>query len=162
MRLGFPSRSVFRAIWRQQRPDVVHVATEGPMGLSAIEAARSLGLPCTSSFHTNFDSYAEHYRIGLLEWGIKAYLRWIHNRCAATLVPTAVQAKDLRQQGYRRVKVWSRGIDTALFNPERRRQLICEPNGVSVKTISLSPLSVAWLPKRTYPWQSGQLKRHAR
>ena len=131
MRLGFPSRSVFRAIWRQQRPDLVHVATEGPMGLSAIEAARSLGLPCTSSFHTNFDSYAEHYRIGLLQYGIKAYLRWIHNRCAATLVPTSVQAKDLRDQGYRRVRVWSRGIDTTLFNPERRNPQLRQQWGVN-------------------------------
>lgn len=120
MRIGSPSTAHLAASWRAAPPDVVHVATEGPMGLSAIRAAASLRIPCTSSFHTNFDHYADHYRIGLLQTPIATYLRRVHNLCAATMVPTATQAEQLRRDGYRRVRVLSRGVDDGLFTPARR------------------------------------------
>lgn len=124
MRIGTPSKSTLTAIWRARRPDVVHVATEGPMGVSAILAAAELRIPCTSSFHTNFDQYTDHYRFGLFQGSIACYLKRVHNRCAATMVPTARQARELREQGYRRVCVLSRGVDDALFHPGRRRDAL--------------------------------------
>src|SRR5687768_9876708 len=63
LRLGLPARGTLRARWKSDRPDIVHVATEGPLGASAVSAARSLGIPVTSSFHTNFHAYARHYGI---------------------------------------------------------------------------------------------------
>lgn len=120
LKFGLPSKSLLRRAWTQQRPDIVHVATEGPLGWSAISAASSLGLPVTSDLHTNFDSYSRHYGVGWLQEAVKSYLRRFHNRTATTFVPTSRMAEDLRNQGYRSVQVVSRGVDTTLFSPRKR------------------------------------------
>src|ERR1700752_4207767 len=74
LRLGLPAGDVMRRSWSQQRPDVVYVATEGPLGWSAVRIARRLGIPVFSGFHTNFHSYAKHYRMGWLQDVIFRYL----------------------------------------------------------------------------------------
>jgi glycosyltransferase involved in cell wall biosynthesis len=122
MRLGNPSKAVLRAFWRANPPDVVHVATEGPMGISALLAASSLGLPRTSSFHTNFDDYTAAYGASWLAGPVATFLRRVHNLAACTMVPTQKQARDLNKRGYRGVCILSRGVDGELFNPDRRSE----------------------------------------
>lgn len=124
LKLGLPAKRQLMRLWQEQRPDVVHIATEGPLGWSALSAARKLGIPVSSDFHTNFHSYTQHYGIGLLQWPIAAYLRFFHNQTACTLVPTAELQQQLTQQGYRNVQVVSRGVDTALFDPLRRNETL--------------------------------------
>jgi len=124
LRFGLPAAGQLWRIWRARRPDVVHIATEGPLGFSALVAARRLGIPVISSFHTNFHNYSGHYGLGWLRSGIAGYLRWFHNRTAGTLVPTAMLAEELAAQGFRAVQVLSRGVDTQLFSPARRSQLL--------------------------------------
>ncbi|MFM2092156.1 MAG: hypothetical protein RLZZ127_2645, partial [Planctomycetota bacterium] len=87
LRLGAPSGDHLARAWAAQRPDVVHVATEGPLGFSALAAAHRLGLPVTSSYHTNFHDYAKHYRIGPVARLVHGYLRGFHAATRATLVP---------------------------------------------------------------------------
>jgi glycosyltransferase involved in cell wall biosynthesis len=120
LRFGLPAGRTLRARWRARRPDLVHVVTEGPLGASAVSAARALGLPVTSSFHTNFHSYARHYRCGWLRPLALGWLRRIHNRTRRTFVPTAELREELAQQGFRDLLLLSRGVDTAQFQPERR------------------------------------------
>ena len=120
LKSGLPARGALLRLWREQRPDVVHIATEGPLGWSAMSAARKLGIPVSSDFHTNFHNYTEHYGIGLLHQPIAAYLRYFHNRTACTLVPTAALKKTLEADGYANVRVVSRGVDAELFHPGRR------------------------------------------
>jgi glycosyltransferase involved in cell wall biosynthesis len=120
VRFGLPAGAVLRRRWRAQRPDVVHVVTEGPLGWSAVRCARSLGIPVTSGFHTNFDRYSAHYGLGWLRPLIAAYLRGLHRRTAATLVPTAALAAELAGDGVPGVRVVGRGVDTELFDPVRR------------------------------------------
>ena len=120
LRFGMPSENRLVKLWRQNRPDLVHVATEGPLGWSSVAAARKLELPVTSSFHTNFDNYSQHYGIGLLKTPIEAYLRKLHNRTMATLVPTKAMARTLQNRGYRNVSVLSRGVDIEQFTPVQR------------------------------------------
>ncbi len=67
LRFGLPSKRRLIKLWSAKRPDIVHVVTEGPLGWSAVAAARKLELPLTSSFHTNFQSYSQHYGLGLLQ-----------------------------------------------------------------------------------------------
>lgn len=122
LRFGLPARNALVAAWKRERPDIVHVATEGPLGWSAINAARALQLPVSSGFHTNFDAYSRHYGFGWLRRPIAAYLRGLHNRTDATLVPTHGLRKELKAQGYRGLAVVSRGVDTQLFNPQRRSE----------------------------------------
>lgn len=120
LRCGLPSKARLLATWRQDRPDIVQVATEGPLGASALAAARALDIPVVSEFHTNFHAYSRHYGFGWLEGLVSAYLRRLHNKSAVTLAPTFAVAEELRARGYRSVRVVSRGIDTRLFHPARR------------------------------------------
>jgi len=120
VRFGLPAGAALRRRWRAQRPDVVHVVTEGPLGWSAVRCARSLGIPVTSGFHTNFDRYSAHYGLGWLRPLIAAYLRGLHRQTAATLVPTVALAAELAGDGVPGVRVVGRGVDTDLFDPARR------------------------------------------
>ena len=120
VRIGLPAGAFLRRRWRAQRPDVVHVVTEGPLGWSAVRSARSLGIPTTSGFHTNFDRYSIHYGFGWLRPLIAAYLRGLHRQTGATLVPTAALAAELAGEGIPGVRVVGRGVDADLFNPARR------------------------------------------
>lgn len=122
LKLGLPAKRQLVRLWREQRPDLVHVATEGPLGWSAIAAARMLKLPVCSDFHTNFDHYSRHYGFAWLKRPITAYLRKFHNNTDLTLVPTESLRRELIRQGYRRVEVLARGVDTQLFHPQRRSQ----------------------------------------
>jgi glycosyltransferase involved in cell wall biosynthesis len=120
LRLGLPAGRMFRRRWRSDRPDLVHVVTEGPLGSSAISAARALDLPVTSSFHTNFHAYTQHYGFGILRWGALAWLRRVHNRTLCTFAPTMELCRELRGLGFRTLNVLSRGVDLTHFNPDRR------------------------------------------
>lgn len=120
LRFGMPSQNRLTKLWQERRPDVVHVATEGPLGWTAVTAARKLKLPVTSSFHTNFHIYAGHYGMGLLKAPVAAYLRKLHNRTQATLVPTKSMQTLLQDQGYRNVGLLARGVATDLFLPQQR------------------------------------------
>ena len=120
LKFGLPAKRKLVARWRLRRPDLVHVVTEGPLGWSAIAAAKALKIPVTSDFHTNFHTYSQHYGLGWLQKPVNAYLRKFHNQTLATFVPTQALADELGLLGYRNLRVVSRGVDTALFNPGRR------------------------------------------
>jgi glycosyltransferase involved in cell wall biosynthesis len=120
LRFGLPAGGRLRRLWRQARPDLVHIATEGPLGVSALRAARTLGLPATSSFHTNFHHYTHDYRFSWLFSLTAKWLRYFHNRTLRTFAPTRELCAELAADGYHNLRVLSRGVDTALFNPARR------------------------------------------
>ncbi len=120
LKAGLPAKGQLLRQWQRQRPDIVHIATEGPLGWSALAAARKLGIPVSTDFHTNFHSYTAHYGIGLLKKPIAAYLRHFHNKAACTLVPTDSLQRQLEFEGYKDVRVVSCGVDTELFHPARR------------------------------------------
>lgn len=106
--------------WRKHTPDAVYIATQGPLGLSALAAARRLGIPVSSGFHTNFHTYSRYYGAGFLERFICAYLRWFHNRTALTLTPTRKVQQQLMDLGISNTGVWSRGVDCQRFAPHKR------------------------------------------
>ena len=121
LRLGLPAGRALGSRWRSERPDIVHVTTEGPLGASAIGAARRLGIPVTSSFHTNFHSYAGLYGLAPLRGLALAWLRRVHNRTLCTFAPTSELCSELSDMGFRNLTVLSRGVDTRQFGPERRQ-----------------------------------------
>lgn len=120
LRFGLPSRNRLIHEWRRQRPDVVHVATEGPLGVSAIRAAKVLGIPTTSTFHTNFHSYSEHYNAKFATRLVLAFLRWVHNRTSCTMAPTRELADELASEGFHNMDVFGRGVNLGVFNPSAR------------------------------------------
>ncbi len=135
LRFGLPLKSRLTKLWKEKRPDIVHVATEGPLGWSAVAAARKLQLPISSSFHTNFHNYSQHYGIGLLKTPIEAYLRKLHNRTEATMVPTKALVLELQGRGFKNVTLLSRGVDTDLFSPAKRSQSVRDGWGASPEDV---------------------------
>ena len=134
LKLGLPSKKTLIKAWTLRRPDVVHIATEGPLGWSALQAAKVLKLPVTSDFRTNFQSYSKHYGIGWLRKPIVAYLRKFHNATACTMVPTRELKKTLGENGFVNLKVVSRGVDTHLFNLSKRDQKLRATWGANEQT----------------------------
>jgi glycosyltransferase involved in cell wall biosynthesis len=120
MRMGLPAKKALIKLWTLQRPDVVHIATEGPLGWSALQAARKLKLPVSTDFRTNFDAYSRHYGLGWLQKPIAAYLRKFHNLADCTMVPTAALRNTLAASRFDRLHEVARGVDVARFNPGHR------------------------------------------
>jgi glycosyltransferase involved in cell wall biosynthesis len=120
LRMGLPAGGKLRRIWAANRPHLVHVATEGPLGLSAIRTARSMGIPVTSSFHTNFHAYTQHYKLPLFKSAALGWLRYVHNLTQATFAPTEDLCTELTGKGFKGLTLLSRGVDTRQFRPERR------------------------------------------
>lgn len=120
LKMGLPATRALLRLWTLQRPDVVHIVTEGPLGWSALQAARKLRLPVSSDFRTNFHAYGQHYGLGWLHKPLMAYLRKFHNRCDLTMVPTESLRQQLAGQGLERLRVVARGVDAQRFDPARR------------------------------------------
>jgi glycosyltransferase involved in cell wall biosynthesis len=137
LRFGMPAHRRLRRHWKRRRPDVLYVATEGPLGLTALGAARRLGLPVSTGFHTRFDDYARHYGFAFLTPIVGAYLRRFHNRADATIVPTAELADHLESSGFRNVRLLRRAVDTRLFDPSRRDETLRSEWGLGERDLAV-------------------------
>jgi glycosyltransferase involved in cell wall biosynthesis len=137
LKLGLPSKKALIKAWSIRRPDLVHIATEGPLSWSALQAAQILRLPVTSDFRTNFHSYCQHYGVGWLSKPIVAYLRKFHNRTAFTMVPTLAMKHQLETMGFKNLKVVARGVDTQLFHANKRSEAMRASWGVTPDTLVL-------------------------
>lgn len=116
IRLALGCGGKLRARLDALRPDAIHVATEGPLGLAARNYCRQRGLPFTTSFHTRFAEYV-NLRSGIpLAWGY-GLLRWFHNGATRTLAATPALRDELQARGFKNPVLWSRGVDTAVFKP---------------------------------------------
>lgn len=103
------------------RPNVIHIATEGPLGWAARRACISRGLPFTTSFHTRFAEYIETRfplsGIGRLIWSV---LHRFHRPSRSVMAPAATIAHELERRGFANVKVWTRGVDHDIFETAMR------------------------------------------
>ncbi len=131
VRVGLPSRLQLAKRWKQKRPDVIYVATESPLGISAIKAARKLNIPVASGFHTNFHQYLKDYKLKNIERPVLSLLRSIHNKCDCTIVPSQDVLSTLESAGFKDLKLLGRGIDTEQFHPGRRCELLRASWGAS-------------------------------
>jgi glycosyltransferase involved in cell wall biosynthesis len=120
LRFGLFSRAPLRKHWTKYRPDIIYVATESPLGFSAVEAAEDLGIIVVSGFHTNFDSYMLDYKVPMLKKIAGGYLKNLHNRTAATFAPSPDVILRLRESGFQETRLLGRGVDTVLFDPAKR------------------------------------------
>jgi len=134
LKMGLPAKGALIERWRDFRPNLVHVATEGPLGWSALGAAEALKLPVATDFHTNFQTYSRHYGVGWLARPVTAYLRRFHNRAACTLVPTREMADDLGRLGFRGLRIVGRGVNPAVFAPAKRSARLRESWGAGEDT----------------------------
>lgn len=130
MRFGFPAHRALQRFWTQRRPDAVYIATEGPLGWSAMRTARRLGIAVSSGFHTRFDEYTRDYGVGVLQPLALAWMRRFHNASDATLVPTCELADFLNGERFTDVVHLPRAVDTERFDPARRSQALRDAWGV--------------------------------
>ncbi len=101
-------------------PEVVHLVTEGPVGLIGRRWARRAGVALVSSFHTDFPRYAERY---LGRWAVaptRRYLRWFHGAARLTQTPSDATRETLVALGVSGAVTWGRGVDIDQFRPARR------------------------------------------
>jgi len=120
VRIGMPGPFKLRKRWLKKRPDVIYVATESPLGVSAVSVASGLGIPVTTGFHTNFHEYMQQYKLKALQPAAMSYLRHIHSRAHATMAPSQEVVDMLRREGIQHAQLLGRGVDTQLFSPTRR------------------------------------------
>lgn len=120
LQIGMPARNQILAAWDRFQPEIVFIATEGPLGSSGLKLARERNIPVVSAFHTNFHRYSTYYGLGWVKTLTLNLLRRFHNRTEATLVPSEEVAQSLRESNFHNVHVLPHGVDCDLFNPKRR------------------------------------------
>lgn len=126
-RLGVPSVLDVLDHVSEQDYDVLHIATPGPLGLAAMVAGLTLGIPIVGAYHTEFGSYA---RIlsgdSMVAEMVDSIVREFYERCNTILVPSQSTAASLPERGFRvkDIQVLKNGVDTALFSPDLRDENI--------------------------------------
>ena len=130
LRFGLPAPKRLARQWQLQRPDAIYIATEGPLGWSALRTARRLGIPVASGFHTRFDEYLPDYGGAWLQAAALRWMRRFHNQADATLVPTQELQQFLGEQGFDRVRLLARAVDSSQFEPQRRDPALREEWGI--------------------------------
>lgn len=117
LRLGWASVRTLRALWHRDgaRPELVHAATPGPLGWAALSAARAEGIPTSADFRPGVLT-----ALGRFEPLLLPYLRRLHAMADGNFVPTPELARRLAAQGFERLQVLGRGVDTLRFSPDRR------------------------------------------
>jgi phosphatidylinositol alpha 1,6-mannosyltransferase len=120
IRLSLPQFGTVARFLDAFSPDLVHVVTEGPIGLTGRRYAVRRAVPLVTSYHTNFPQYARHYGAGALEPVVWRWLRWFHGPACLTQTPGEAVRDELVRRGVGQPVVWGRGVDTTHFHPERR------------------------------------------
>lgn len=120
IRMALPPFRRVAAFFDASPPDVVHVHTEGPLGLAGRRWALARGVPLVTSYHTNFPEYSRHYGVGFLEPLVWRWLRWFHGPARVTFTPGEAIRDDLIRRGLGQATLWGRGVDPHFFHPGRR------------------------------------------
>lgn len=137
LKFGLPATRTLRKRWLLARPDAIYVATEGPLGWSALRAARQLGIPAATGFHTRFDDYMRDYGAPWLQGVALRWMRRFHNGAQATLVPTRELQEFLQRERFDNVLRLARAVDTELFDPARRDPALRAHWGIDDDSLAL-------------------------
>jgi len=124
LRFGLARAATLVRRFERTRPEIVHLATPGPLAWAALAAARSLGIVTTSDFRTNFHQYSRYYRIAFLGRPVLGLLRRFHNLTQRTFVPTRGGAAELLAAGFHNLAVVGRGVDSEGFAPSLRSDVL--------------------------------------
>jgi len=144
LRLALPNPWKIAELIDAAKPDSIHIATEGPIGLLVRRYCRKRGLPFTTSFHTRFPEYVSA-RSPIPESWVWRVLRWFHRPSQAVMAATPALAAELRMRGFRNVVLWSRGVDTSLFHPRDIDLCLPTPVFLSVGRVAVEKNLEAFL-----------------
>ena len=132
----FPGKTVAKKI-KDFAPDAMHIATEGPLGISARAYAVKNNLPFSTAYHTRFPEYVKA-RTGIPLALTYAFLRWFHGPSMAVMAPTIVVKQDLEKYGFTNVVLWSRGVDLSIFKMQESKALnTAHPNFLYVGRVAV-------------------------
>ena len=135
LRLAWPRQALVQSEVRALAPTLLHAATEFGVGLAGRTAARALGIPFVSSYHTSFAAYAKFYHLGLLARPAWRYMRWFHNAGLRTYCPTQAIVDEVTAAGFTNTAVWSRGVDTQRFSPHFRSSALRQQIGATDESL---------------------------
>jgi glycosyltransferase involved in cell wall biosynthesis len=124
-RVALPNWIIAREMEAFQ-PDLVLMFSPAIMSIHGMTMGRYLNIPVIGCYQTDLPGYAEHYGVPVLSRPVRSWLRYLHNGCHLTLVPTPKIQDELRQWGYKRTRLWGRGVDIVTFSPEQRTQTMRE------------------------------------
>jgi hypothetical protein len=124
VRVGLPAAKPLVRLWSVSRPDVVYVLTQGPLGWSALRAARRLWLPAVAHFNIGFLGHCRAVRVGWLSRRVVSYLRKFHNRALWTLVPSEALRAELAALGFRNLRVVAGEADAEWWDLKRIEALL--------------------------------------
>ena len=144
VRLAMPRPALIAKLIAEARPDSIHIATEGPIGLMVRRYCRQRKLPFTTSFHTRFPEYVRA-RVpvpGSLIWRA---LRRFHSASSAVMAATPALARELTDRGFDNVVLWPRGVDTHLFHPRAIDLCLPAPVFLSVGRVAVEKNLEAFL-----------------
>ncbi|MEA2745522.1 MAG: hypothetical protein QOG25_3893, partial [Acetobacteraceae bacterium] len=125
-----PRRRLIRMI-EAFKPDALHIATEGPLGVAARSWAKRTGFAFTTAFHTRFAEYVKA-RIGLPVRPIYAWMRRFHGAGQGTMVATQSLRDELTARGFLNIRSWSRGVDLDLFKPYPKTEFADLPGPIFI------------------------------
>ncbi len=120
IRMSLPPFRQVAELFDAAPPDVVHVHTEGALGLAGRRWALRQGVPLVTTYHTNFPEYSRHYGVGFLEPVVWRWLRWFHRPASVTFTPGQAVRDDLARRGLSHAALWGRGVAPHFFHPGRR------------------------------------------
>jgi glycosyltransferase involved in cell wall biosynthesis len=124
LRFGLSRVAPLVSRFRRTAPDLVHLATPGPLAWAALAAARALDIPATSDFRTNFHQYSRYYGMSALATPVLGLLRRFHNLTQRTFVPTRASARELAAAGFHNLTTVGRGVDTQHFTRAARSEAL--------------------------------------
>ncbi|HEU4850460.1 MAG TPA: glycosyltransferase [Terrimesophilobacter sp.] len=108
------------AVFRQFRPDVVHLASPFVLGWQGLKAAERAGVPTVAVYQTDLPGYAARYGVPGAQQLLTSHLARLHGRASVNLAPSSAALADLERIGVPRLALWGRGVDTERFRPSRR------------------------------------------
>ena len=131
-KLSFPPILQMLDYIQRERFTEIIISTPGPVGLTALLAAKMLNLQTSGIYHTDFPQYirilTEDSFLESMAW---RYMQWFYGQ----LDTVFVNSEDYRQSWIKRgldpakLKILPRGLDTDLFHPARRDPAFFEKFG---------------------------------
>ncbi len=118
-RMAFPHIRIARELHDFQ-PDLIHMFSPAFMSVSGMANGRHMNVPIVANYQTDLPGYAQLYGWNFATELTRSWLRYVHNGCHLTLVPSNSTAAELREHGFKRLRRWGRGVDGQRFNPHKR------------------------------------------
>jgi glycosyltransferase involved in cell wall biosynthesis len=117
-RMALPTPAVASQLDEFQ-PDLIHMFSPALLSVGGMLTGRRRNIPVIANYQTDLPGYSQHYGLHLLTNVIRDWLRYVHNGCHLTLVPSQYTLGQLQDWGFRRLRVWGRGVNGVRFNPAR-------------------------------------------